>query len=190
MRSDLKLALELGEPAILPTETVYGLAARADMPTAIDRLYEIKGRASDKPLALCVTNAEMANVYANVTPAIMRLIKAFWPGPLTIVSEAKQSSGLDHRVVGPSGTVGLRCPKASWAETLVWPLALTSANISGGPDPRTFAEAQSAFVPKIAGLDAGACEFGLASTVVQIVDGRAEILRQGGITLGDMEPYL
>ena len=77
--------LNHGGVAILPTETVFGLAGRADQKETVDRLYTIKGRDFDKPLALCVENLEMANIYGHMSGLASELASAFWPGPLSLV---------------------------------------------------------------------------------------------------------
>jgi len=108
--SEIKTALDAGEVVILPTETVYGLAARADMADAVSKIYDIKGRDFDKPLAVCV------------------------PGSLTLVLNVKDGTALDPRVTSNSSgvaTIALRCPDADWRADISDPLALTSANRSG-----------------------------------------------------------
>jgi len=132
--SEIKTALDAGEVVILPTETVYGLAARADMADAVSKIYDIKGRDFDKPLAVCVKDIEQAKTLAHFDVLSQQLAERYWPGSLTLVLNLKDGTALDPRVTSNSrgvATIALRCPDADWRTDISEPLALTSANRSG-----------------------------------------------------------
>ena len=177
--------LERGGVALLPTETVWGLAARADSDAGVAAIYRLKGRDDGKPLAVCVRNAAMAAGVAHVGEAACALMDAHWPGPLTLVLPARRQAGLHPKAVEPGrGTVGLRCPDVGWREALcAKPLALTSANPSGQPAAGTQARAR-AFFPDLPWLaDDAPDRSGPPTTIVRVTDSEVEILRQGGVRL-------
>jgi len=165
--------LRVGKPAVLPTETVYGLAARADDPMAIDAIYRLKGRDDGKPLALCVTSIDHAQRFADLPPLAVNMLKRLWPGPLTVVAPARSGAPLDRRMIAADGTLGLRCPDIFWAERLGdMPLALTSANQSGQGDSLTAKAAYDAFRPDAPiVLDHGRSPAGKPSTVIRFESG-------------------
>ncbi len=187
-------ALALGGLAILPTETVYGLAAPADNKASIDRIYTLKGREFDKPLALCVENIKMAESYGFMRGLAAELAQEFWPGPLSLIVKAKGSK-LDDRLYGRNNngrkTISLRCPEADWLKSLGgMPLALTSANPSGQDAP-TNVEQASAYIGD--GVDAilsgPPCAVGVSSTIFAIDGREATILRQGSLTPEDFMAF-
>jgi len=183
--------LKNGGIAILPTETVYGLAARADNKEAIDRIYHIKGRDFDKPLALCVENMEMANSYGLMTGLARELADAFWPGPLSLVVKT-QNRKLDSRLYGQdkhgNKTISMRCPQASWLTSIHGiPLALTSANPSGQAAPLNVDHAVSYIGDGVDAIYGGPpCDVGISSTILSIDGRKATILRQGSVTPEDL----
>jgi L-threonylcarbamoyladenylate synthase len=126
---EAEAALRAGLPIVLPTDTVYGLAA---LPSATTTLYELKGRPESIPIAVLVDSFEHAQRLVETPAVAERLAQAFWPGPLTIV--------LNQR--GAPATVGVRCPDHSFVRALarrVGPLPVTSANRHGAPTPVTAA---------------------------------------------------
>ena len=176
---NIRRAAELvraGELAIVPTETVYGVAARADSAEALARLYAAKGRDETKRVALFAAGIETARAAGARTDGVAeRLAAAFWPGPLTLV--LPNAAG---------GWEGFRCPDhpvaQAWLRELGFPPATTSANRSGEPAARTAREAWAALAPHVAlALDAGPAPGGVASTVAKVADGGVEILREGPI---------
>ena len=179
-------ALNHGGVAILPTETVFGLAGRADQKETVGRLYTIKGRDFDKPLALCVENLEMANIYGHMSGLASELASAFWPGPLSLVVKARNKK-LDPRLYGQNTkgqkTISLRCPQADWRKALQGlPLALTSANPSGQASPLNIEDAVGYIGERIdAILDGPPCAIGLSSTILAIEDRHITVLRQGSL---------
>ena len=136
-------ALNQGGVALLPTETVYGLAANAQSAAAMNKLYSLKGRDYSKPIALCVKAIATAKHLVEWSEAAEALTQHFWPGPLSLVMPAKDGLYLDQRLFGRYATgrrsLSLRCPDIDWRENLgVNFLALTSANRSGEPDSTDF----------------------------------------------------
>jgi len=178
--------LNNGGVAILPTETVFGLAGRADHQETVDRLYTIKGRNFDKPLALCVENLEMANSYGHMSGLASELARAFWPGPLSLVVKARHNK-LDSRLYGENikgqKTISMRCPQSDWRKALKGlPLALTSANPSGKAAPLNIEDAVSYIGESVdAILEGPPCPIGLSSTILAIKDRHITILRQGSL---------
>lgn len=166
-------ALRAGELVILPTETVYGLAACAE-PRALARLRDAKGQRAQKPFARLVPDlARVAAAGARLPASARRLAERFWPGPLTLVLDVGRE------------TVGFRVPGHPFARRLVAaldiPVVATSANRSGQPPPASFGAARDAVGPYAAlGVDGGPCPLGVPSTVVRVAaDGEAKILREG-----------
>ena len=188
--------LKSGELVILPTETVYGLAADAADPIAVARLYEAKGRPRFNPLIAHVAGLDAAVRVGDFDPRALALAAAFWPGPLTLVVPAIDGpdavcslarAGLD--------TVALRVPRHPLALNLLdevgRPLVAPSANRSGRPSPTNFADAMEetgAFAA--CGLDGGPCAIGLESTVVACLDGPARLLRPGGLERSRIEAVI
>ncbi len=168
--------LRNGGLVAFPTETVYGLGADATNPRAIERLNHVKGRPPDKPYSLHLHSPEQVRAFvATVPPLAMRLMERFWPGPLTIVMP-----GADGK------SVGFRLPDHPIAQAFLKacdvPVAAPSANRSGSPPPTDAQEVLAALGGAIeCVLDGGPTVLGRESTVVEIVDGRIEIRREGAI---------
>ena len=164
--------LRAGEAIVVPTDTVYGLAA---LPSAVETLYTLKGRPESVPIAVLVESLEQAASVVVMSGAASRLAHAFWPGPLTIVA-----SGADG-----AGTTGVRCPDHTFLRVLagrVGPLAVTSANRHGEatpPDARGAAASLAGDVALV--IDGGPCS-GVASTVVDVTSPQLAIIRAGPIT--------
>ncbi len=183
-------ALNSGLPAIVPTETVYGVAVRATDARAIDRLIALKGRPPDKPFSIAVADSAQAAQLASLSERARTLIEAHWPGPLTLVLPALTSlhPALTGQLDGIA-TVGLRCPDHPALRAIlqaVGPVALPSANRAGEPPAQTFAEAMQAFDGTVsAGLDGGASSIGTASTVLCLV-GAPTVLREGALPSAEL----
>lgn len=176
-------ALRAGEAIVVPTDTLYGLAALPTVPGAVDRLFSLKGRPADTPIAVLVAGIEQVEALADLSGAARRLADAFWPGPLTMVLPRR--AGVDLPLGEPHATIGVRWPDhpviAALAEA-VGPLATTSANRTGEPTPATAGEAAASLVGHVAVvLDGGACA-GTASTVVDLTGPDLRVLREGAIT--------
>lgn len=187
-------ALAAGELVIMPTDTVYGLACRADDDEAVRRLFAAKRRALDKPLPLLVAEAETLKAVASeLTEAARRLAKAFWPGPLTIV--VRKSAVVSDLVTGGQATVGVRVPDLPVARAVLagcqFPVAATSANVSEEPPAVAVGELSPELIAAVAViLDGGRCPGEVPSTVVEATIDPPRILRQGPITAADIERIL
>jgi L-threonylcarbamoyladenylate synthase len=182
-------ALAAGGLVGFPTETVWGLGADARSEAALEHLRRWKGRDAAKPISLLVAGpGDLARLGARLGPAARRLVDAFWPGPLTLVvrCEARLAAG----VLGPGGSVGLRCSPHPVAGALaalalrrgVGPLTATSLNRSGAPPCATRAEAAAAAgrgLALVAGPDAGGAP---PSTVVDATGDEARVLREGALS--------
>lgn len=179
--------LQDGEVVGMPTETVYGLAADAMNPTAVERIFAAKGRPADNPLIVHIADiAALETVAAEIPEAARRLAEAFWPGPLTMIFPRRPEIPLV--TTGGLETVGVRMPEHPVARELIrlagMPLAAPSANRSGYPSPTTAAHVMADMNGRIpAVVDGGACRCGLESTVI-CFDGEnaVRILRPGFVT--------
>lgn len=183
--------LRAGRLVAFPTETVYGLGADATSADAVRGIFAAKQRPADNPLIVHVPAAEhLADVAAQVTPLAERLAAAFWPGPLTLVLDARRA--LPRETTGGLGTVAVRVPDHPVAAALLRaagvPVAAPSANRSGRPSPTTAAHVLADLDGAIdAVVDGGRCPVGVESTVV---DARGEVpavLREGAVTREDLE---
>jgi len=178
--------LRAGRLVAFPTETVYGLGARAYDPAAARRVYKAKGRPSDNPLIVHVCDeAMLADVVKRVTPLARRLIDAFWPGPLTLILE--KSALVPDAVTAGGATVAVRCPGHPAARALIRilgePVAAPSANLSGRPSPTTAAHVLRDLRGRVGLiLDGGPCRKGLESAIVDARGKRPVILRRGTLT--------
>jgi len=181
--ADIKEKINFGGVCILPTETVYGIACRADHPASIDRIYAIKGRDFDKPLAVCVRNLEAAKQLAQFDKIATRLANEFWPGALTLVLPV-QNKTLDPRCY-QSETIALRCPDIEWREEFEQPLALTSANKSSEPAATT-AETD---LNVDAVLDTGPSRAKIPSTILRVQNGTIKCLREGALKADALAAY-
>ncbi len=169
-----------------PTETVYGLGANALEEEAIKKIYIAKGRPSDNPLIVHI--ADRNDIYPlvdSVPKNAVILIEKFWPGALTII--LKKSSLIPNITSGGLDTVAIRMPNNKIALELIkqcgFPLAAPSANTSTKPSPTRASHVYKDLNGKIDMIiDGGSCEFGIESTVVEVLDNRVNILRPGIIT--------
>jgi len=175
---DLERAADLlreGRIVAFPTETVYGLGARADRPDAVAELHRVKRRPSGKRFAQLVASTRQAEELARFDERARALASAFWPGPLTLVLPD-----------GKGGDVGLRCPDhpvtARLLESVGVPIAAPSANLSGEPAGTKAEDVLRSFGGQIAAvLDGGAVTIGESSTVVRLTGAEMEVLRVGAI---------
>ncbi len=185
-------ALAEGQLIAIPTETVYGLAASACRPDAVERLLKVKGRPTGQPMALAIKSAEEAPDFVpDMSPLARRLARRCWPGPVTLVVDNGHRDGLIaqlpqvvREVVAPNGSVGLRVPANEMSQAvlrmLTGPIVLTSANRSGEPDAVTAQEVIRHLDGDVAMvLDDGPCRYGQPSSVVRVKHNSLEILREG-----------
>jgi L-threonylcarbamoyladenylate synthase len=180
--------LRAGDTVAFPTETVYGLGADARNTAAVEAVFAAKGRPSDNPLIVHIARRDQLDeLVQQVNGPAEALIKAFWPGPLTLVLPVKPGV-LSPRVTAGLDTVGVRMPDHPVALRLIaeagCPVAGPSANRSGRPSPTTAEHVREDLQGRIGGIvDGGPTGVGLESTVVQAGDdGTVTILRPGGIT--------
>ncbi len=137
--------LAAGGLVVIPTDTVYGLAAHLDFPASIARIFELKGRPTSKPLAVLVADLAQAGTLGFFTDEARKLAEEGWPGPLTIVLNSARHLG---QLGGDGETVGVRVPRHSFCLSLLrltGPLAVTSANQSGGITPTSVGEIAELF---------------------------------------------
>ncbi|HEV6966290.1 L-threonylcarbamoyladenylate synthase [Roseateles sp.] len=181
----------------LPTETVYGLAARADQDAAVAAIFAAKGRPSDHPLIVHVLDAAGAEPFADHLPdSARRLMEAFWPGPLTVI--VPRRPGMAEAAAGGQPTVALRSPAhpvaravlAAARELGVSGVAAPSANRFGRVSPTLALHVVEEFGPELMVLDGGACEVGIESSIVDCSRARPALLRPGLISRGRIEAVL
>ncbi len=183
--------LESGGLVAVPTETVYGLAARADSAEAVARIYAAKGRPDFNPLIVHVAGLAQAERHADIAPEARALAEAHWPGPLTLVLPRRHDAGLAPAVTAGLPTVALRAPAHPAMRALLaavdFPLAAPSANRSGFISPTTPAHVLASLDGRIdLVLDGGATTAGVESTIVAVrADGSLEELRPGPLQIGE-----
>jgi len=196
-------ALARGQVVAIPTETVYGLAADALNPAAVQRLVEIKGRSASMPLAIAVRGEQaIEDFICHWSPLSQRLARRCMPGPITLVLPCGNPMSIASRlpsqtrdmVVGESDCIGFRVVShpviCQLHEFLRGPLVLTSANLSGESPAIRGQDVVSQFgdlIPLV--LDDGPTRYGGASTVVRVIGNRFEILRQGAIEIAAMNEF-
>ena len=180
--------LRAGQPVAVPTETVYGLAARADSAPAVAAIYAAKGRPSFNPLIVHIADIAQAGAIAQFDQRARDLAAAFWPGALTMVLPLRDGAQIAPAVTAGLPTIALRCPahpvmRAVLAETGV-PLAAPSANRSGQVSPTSAVHVAASLAGRIElVLDGGLCASGLESTIVALrAGGSWQLLRPGPIT--------
>lgn len=181
-------ALQAGQVVVLPTDTVYGLAALPTDASAIEQLFALKGRAADTPLAVLCASAEQALELAAAPDAVRAAAQRWWPGPLTLVVTRRAGVGL--HLGEPPDTIGLRVPDHDLVLAVaaaVGPIAATSANRHGEPSAVTAAHAEAALGAEGLGLvvDGGTLA-PTASTVVDATGPIWNILREGPIRGADV----
>jgi L-threonylcarbamoyladenylate synthase len=179
----------------VPTETVYGLAARADSADAVAAIYRAKGRPDFNPLIVHVPDLAAAETIAQFDDRARQLAKAFWPGALTMVLPIKNGARIAPAVTAGLPTIALRCPAHPAMRAVLkesgLPLAAPSANRSGGVSP-TRAEHVAASLGSAVGLilDGGACAAGIESTIVALRDAGWHVLRPGPVTEAQLAELL
>lgn len=191
---DARTALAAGELVILPTETVYGLAADAANPTAVAAIFEAKGRPRFNPLIAHVADLPMAERTAVLDADARKLAAAFWPGPLTLVLPVAEGTPVCDLARAGLETVAVRVPAHPIARQVIEafgaPVVAPSANRSGRPSPTSFTDAvEETGVFAAAALDGGPCDVGLESTVVALLD-RPRLLRPGAVTRAQIEAVI
>lgn len=196
---EARLALAQGQIIVLPTDTVYGVACDLWSSEAIERLYWAKRRPERMAIPVLVADVEGVGLVArDAPPALDALARRFWPGGLTLV--LRRRAEVPAVLCAGGDTVAVRLPDHPFAQQLIaaagGALAVTSANISGQPSPRTAQEALMALQGRVAlVVDGGPCVVGMASTIIDLVATPPAILRQGALpfealrtALPDLQP--
>ena len=188
MMEKIKQELEKGEAVVLPTETVYGLFAKALDEKAVDHVYQLKRRPRDKALNLNVASlADILNFSENQPPYLQQLVEKFLPGPLTIILKANDN--VPDWVNSDLTTVGFRMPNHPVTLELIrefGPLIGPSANISGRASGISFQEILKDFDQEVLGLEDDVFLTGQDSTIIDLSGSKVKILRQGSITREDI----
>ena len=189
--------LEAGDLVAFPTETVYGLGARADDDQAVGRIFAAKGRPADHPLIVHVASVAAAEQFAaSLSPLARRLVSAFWPGPLTII--VPRRPGMATAAAGGQDSLGLRMPAhplaLAWllraAQLGVAGVAGPSANRFGRVSPTTAEHVRQEFGPDLMVLDGGACTVGIESAIVDCTRSQPSLLRPGQLSRQQLEQAL
>lgn len=177
--------LVAGGLVVLPTETVYGLAALPSVPGATAAIFDRKGRSADVPVAVLCADAAQALALADAPGEQARaLADSHWPGPLTMV--LRRRGDLGWQLGEPAGTIGLRCPDHALVRAVarrVGPIATTSANRHGQPTPPTAVEAAAQLLGPVDLVVDGGTLGGVPSTVVDLTGAEVRILRQGAVAI-------
>lgn len=182
--------LKSGEVVGIPTETVYGLAANALDEDAVKKIYIAKGRPSDNPLIVHISDiSELSPLVAQIPEKVKIMAKRFWPGPLTMIM--KKSSLIPSVTSGGLDTVAMRMPQSEYARAIIKaagvPLAAPSANFSGSPSPtnaKYVYDDMNGRIPLI--IDGGASKIGVESTVITFATDIPTVLRPGGVTVEEI----
>jgi L-threonylcarbamoyladenylate synthase len=188
-------ALAAGGLVAFPTETVYGLGADATCGTAVARLYAAKGRPAFNPLIAHVTDTKAARALAVFDAAAEKMATAFWPGPLTLVLRKHPECPVAELATAGLDTIAVRVPSHPVARDILRalgrPIVAPSANRSGHVSPTTAAHVLADLRGRIELIvDGGATPVGVESTIVACLDGRALLLRPGGLPRADIERVL
>ena len=194
--ADAAARLAHGELVAFPTETVYGLGARADDDAAVAKIFERKGRPTGHPLIVHVAGRAEAAHFGVVSPLAERLIETFWPGPVTVI--VRRLPGAAEAAAAGQETIGLRCPAHPVAHALLLAardagvpgVAAPSANRFGRVSPTTAAHVIEEFGDELLVLDGGAARLGIESAIVDCSRARPALLRPGVLTRERLEAAL
>jgi L-threonylcarbamoyladenylate synthase len=187
-------ALAQGRLVAFPTETVYGLGARADDDAAVAGIFQAKGRPADHPLIVHVLDEEGARAFARELPPVaLRLIRAFWPGPVTVI--VPRRAGVAGACAAGQDSIGLRCPAHPVARELmaqalalgVPGIAAPSANRFGRVSPTTAQHVREEFADAVPVLEGGACQAGIESAIVDCTRSQPALLRPGTVDRAALE---
>jgi len=192
-------ALAAGELVAFPTETVYGLGARADDDAAVARIFAAKGRPADHPLIVHIASLQACAAFAHgggLSGAALHLAQRFWPGPLTVI--VPRAPGMAGAAAGGQASIGLRCPAHPLAQALlrtaslrgVPGVAAPSANRFGRLSPTSAAHVAAEFGPGLRVLDGGDCAFGIESAIVDCTREPPALLRPGSLSRLALEAAL
>jgi L-threonylcarbamoyladenylate synthase len=192
--SEAAQRIAAGQLVAFPTETVYGLGADADQEAAVAQIFTTKGRPADHPLIVHVLDADAAQSYAAQWPQFaQRLVRAFWPGPLTVILPRRE--GVASACAAGQDSIGLRCPSHPVARQLlaasaalgVRGIAAPSANRFGKVSPTRADHVRAELGVDFPVLEGGACEVGIESTIIDCTRGVPVLLRPGVLTVAQIE---
>lgn len=195
--ADIALVAEAarsGRVVVFPTDTVYGIGTNALLSEAVLGVFKAKDRPAGKPLILLVADPSDVDRYAvGISDTARRLIKEYWPGPLTLIF--KKSTLVPEEVTAGGNTIGIRCPDNNIARTLIRlvgvALATTSANIAGKPSPKNAEEAKESLMGRVAYIiDGGQVKLGVESTVVDMSSEEPRLVREGYISWVELRSKL
>ena len=182
--------IQAGALVGFPTETVYGLGADASSDQAVAGIFAAKGRPAEHPLIVHVAEAAQVPDYASSVPAFAaRLMKAFWPGPLTVILPRRE--GIAAAAAGGQDSIGLRCPAhpvaLAFLKACGTGVAGPSANRFGRVSPTSAQHVAQEFGDALLVLDGGPCAVGIESSIVDCTRGRPVLLRPGVLTRAQLE---
>lgn len=186
---DIARLLSEDKVGAIPTETIYGLACNPFSERALEKLFALKQREPNKPILLLLGKMEDLSLVVKYVPEkARRLIRHFWPGPLTIVLPARRS--LPKLLTGGLETIGVRLTSNEIARKIAWtfgkPITGTSANISGERPCRSAEEVLRVFPNIDFVVDGGECQSLTPSTVVEIIDNEVKLIREGVIPFSEV----
>ncbi len=188
-------ALTQGELVAFPTETVYGLGARADFPSAIAKIFKLKGRPTDHPLIMHCASIDVALAISPYVPDYAKkLASEFWPGPMTLIFKRGANDAICDEAVGGNDSVAIRVPSNEIARELLssctFFVAAPSANKFSKVSSTTSAHVQEQFDDELIILDGEQSSYGLESTIISCIDETPAILRTGAITKNEIQNIL
>ena len=197
IKNDLKIAHQRlldGDLVIVPTETVYGLAADAMNDEAVKKIFYIKNRPFNNPIICHFTNIDKVKEHVELNNTALKLAKSFWPGPLTIILKKRKNSKISSFVSNNSDMIGCRVPNhpitSKIMRKLNRPIAAPSANISTKLSSTNIKHIDTKLKKNIFFINGGSCDFGLESTVVSLNNNQPTILRYGSITKEEIEKII
>ncbi len=189
MIEEFEEILNNGGALVLPTETVYGIFAKALDETAVNHVYQLKKRPRDKAMNLNVADYQTILEFSKEQPSYLKdLFEAFLPGPLTIILKANDK--VPAWINSGKSTVGFRLPNHPLTADLIkktGPLIGPSANISGNESGKEYASIMAAFDHEVAGYEDDEVITGQDSTIVDLSGNKAKILRQGALTVDELK---
>lgn len=177
---------------VFPTDTIYGVAAGAFNPKGIQKLYRVKSRPIEKALPVLIGDQQqLSKLLLTIDNRLLKIVTAFWPGPLTLIAPKGPEVPPD---LSPYHTIGVRMPDLAFTLSLLQktgPLAATSANISGGPNPTTALDVLEQLDGRVdLILDGGATPGPVASTVIDVSSAEIKLLRAGPVSLEQITALL
>lgn len=183
--------IKSGNIAAFPTETVYGLGANAYDEKAVKKIFKAKGRPADNPLIVHVAyKRDIGNLAAEITPSAKKIIKEFFPGPVTVI--LRKNEIVPDVVTGGLDTIAIRMPASKIAREFIKlcgvPIAAPSANLSGSPSPTSYVHVMKDMNGRIPCILAGPdAKYGVESTVIDCTGKHPVILRPGSVTLEQLK---